>query len=326
VLKLVCAKDLAKTIAANSRKPLKNFWRGLSRTAQSLKAGPAASEEKNRLWSIQSFADATVFYLDAYRLMARGKLYEGWCKLEHAELGFSRLIENPFIEELAPLIQNRAQLVALWQSLFPYQHFASPGMRYKKWACSICGKQSTPVEPCGHVRNRVYDGQLCYRIIYEAEPLEVSIVTDPVQKYSVLQLDYDYSVVRYVLDHLTSAFHRWEGEWTHKRHSHANFVDRPHDGPCPCNSKLRYSECCLLEDGVRLPHFQMAVYGGSTRAGPLDDHLILRSPSNETAPSGDWTVHANLLKAGMRIPIYSGRVFRREAGPRSDLKPATIPK
>jgi hypothetical protein len=28
----------------------------------------------------------------------------------------------------------------------------------------------------------------------------------------------------------------------------------------------------------------------------------------------------------VRIPIYSGRVFRREAGPRSDLKLATIPK
>ncbi|MHC2564447.1 hypothetical protein ACVIVD_006482 [Bradyrhizobium liaoningense] len=28
----------------------------------------------------------------------------------------------------------------------------------------------------------------------------------------------------------------------------------------------------------------------------------------------------------MRIPIYSGRVFRLEAGHRSDLKPATIPK
>jgi UDP-glucose-4-epimerase GalE len=28
----------------------------------------------------------------------------------------------------------------------------------------------------------------------------------------------------------------------------------------------------------------------------------------------------------MRIPIYSGQVFRREAGHRSDLKPATIPK
>ncbi|WP_256478490.1 hypothetical protein [Bradyrhizobium barranii] len=28
----------------------------------------------------------------------------------------------------------------------------------------------------------------------------------------------------------------------------------------------------------------------------------------------------------LRIPIYSGRVFRLEAGHRSDLKPATIPK
>ncbi len=28
----------------------------------------------------------------------------------------------------------------------------------------------------------------------------------------------------------------------------------------------------------------------------------------------------------VRIPIYSGRVFRLEAGHRSDLKPATIPK
>jgi hypothetical protein len=33
-----------------------------------------------------------------------------------------------------------------------------------------------------------------------------------------------------------------------------------------------------------------------------------------------------ILNPDMRIPIYSGRVFRREAGHRSDLKPATIPK
>jgi hypothetical protein len=33
-----------------------------------------------------------------------------------------------------------------------------------------------------------------------------------------------------------------------------------------------------------------------------------------------------LKLAQVRIPIYSGRVFRREAGHRSDLKPSTIPK
>ena len=32
------------------------------------------------------------------------------------------------------------------------------------------------------------------------------------------------------------------------------------------------------------------------------------------------------LESCMRIPIYSGRVFRHEAGHRSDLKPSTIPK
>jgi hypothetical protein len=32
------------------------------------------------------------------------------------------------------------------------------------------------------------------------------------------------------------------------------------------------------------------------------------------------------INVELRIPIYSGRVFRREAGHRSDLKPATIPK
>ncbi|MHC2696867.1 hypothetical protein ACVME9_009412, partial [Bradyrhizobium liaoningense] len=34
----------------------------------------------------------------------------------------------------------------------------------------------------------------------------------------------------------------------------------------------------------------------------------------------------SLRMVEVRIPIYSGRVFRLEAGHRSDLKPATIPK
>jgi non-heme chloroperoxidase len=41
----------------------------------------------------------------------------------------------------------------------------------------------------------------------------------------------------------------------------------------------------------------------------------------------DQTLSMALLASiKVRIPIYSGRVFRREAGHRSDLKPATIPK
>ncbi|MGH9392681.1 MAG: hypothetical protein ACRD1E_00800, partial [Terriglobales bacterium] len=188
-----------------------------------------------------------------------------------------------------PLIESRAELVDLWQSLFPYRFFASPGMRYKKWACSICGKQSTPIEPCGHLPNKVYAGELCYRTILEAEPLEISIVTDPVQKYSVLQLDYDYSVVRYVLDHLDGPFHEWSGAWSFKRHDHSHFADHPSDGPCPCKSDLRYEECCLLTEGVRLPHFQMAAASGARRR-PMEERLILRrrAPDNDGAEAREF--------------------------------------
>lgn len=41
-------------------------------------------------------------------------------------------------------------------------------------------------------------------------------------------------------------------------------------------------------------------------------HGVARSPSRA-------------MYYGLRIPIHSGRVFRREAGHRSDLIPATIP-
>ena len=37
-------------------------------------------------------------------------------------------------------------------------------------------------------------------------------LTHTTQKYSVLQLDYNYSVVQYVLDHLSEPFHQWTGE------------------------------------------------------------------------------------------------------------------
>ena len=50
----------------------------------------------------------------------------------------------------------------------------------------------------------------------------------------------------------------------------------------------------------------------------IDDFLF---PFNLAA----WSLFFEMV-VNVRIPIYSGRVFRREAGHRSDLKPSTIPK
>lgn len=272
-LSLDSAAFIAEVLAHQNRASL-TFWRDLGKRTRIRKALAKNSNEKNRLWFIGAFAEGTELYLQAYRLLRRGSYLDGWRTLEKAELAFARQEKNPIISELIASVERRSDLIALWQSTFPYRYFISPGMVLKRWECSICGKCSTPVDPCGHIPNRVYAGELCYRRILDCEPKEISIVTDPVQKYSVLQLEYDYSVVRYVLEHLTGPFCEWSGEWTYKRHPHIHFSDRPYDGPCPCDSKLRYSECCLPTDGVRLRHFQMTASGAGR--GPREDLLVLR--------------------------------------------------
>jgi hypothetical protein len=54
---------------------------------------------------------------------------------------------------------------------------------------------------------------------------------------------------------------------------------------------------------------------------PLHVRFVGKLDAENIAP-----VIPKLIASELRIPIYSGRVFRREAGHRSDLKPATIPK
>jgi hypothetical protein len=289
---------LIAEVLANHTRPGRSYWRNLSKTARGRKVITTDEAEKNRLWFVIAFGSGTEKYLSAFRQLRRGEFYKGWCTLEEAEIIFARQEENAFISDLKPLVEQRAHLIALWQSAFPYRYFVSPGMILKRWACSICGKQGTPVEPCGHVPNRVYGGELCYRRILDFQAREVSIVTEPVQKYSVLQLDYDYSVVRYVLDHLSGPFHPWSGEWTYKRQPHGHFADRQLDGPCPCDSSLRYSECCRHEVGVKLPHFQMIALHGPQR-GTFEDQLVLQSKNERSlATSEERTFRAAILKAG----------------------------
>jgi rubredoxin len=291
---LLASTVLTATIRDNIDRPSRTFWRELAQKARVRKSGTADAGEKNRLWFVGAYAHATELYLDAYRKMGRGEFYPSWCALENAEHAFARLEENPFVSELSVWVRRRADLVALWQSTFPYRHFISPAMIYKRWECSICGKQSTPVDPCGHIPKRVYDGVMCFRRILEAHPREMSIVTDPVQKYSVLQLDYRYDTVQYVLDLLQGPFHPWSGEWTHKRHPHTKFTDHPHDGACPCDSKLRYAECCLPTEGVRMPHFQLEI---AWRPGmPSMDEKVLLPRRDSDKGIEDRTVRAVALQ------------------------------
>lgn len=71
-------------------------------------------------------------------------------------------------------------LHALETLLFPPQLFSSSGYQYLSSECSICGG---PYGECGHIRGKMYMGELCHNIIHEFHRLDhVAIVEHPEDK------------------------------------------------------------------------------------------------------------------------------------------------
>jgi hypothetical protein len=261
------------------------IWEGFEKQAITAKADPA-SLDRDGLWAVQTYAGAVCEYLSAYNEMREGRYYEGWCQLERVEIALHWIALNPIEASITAMAADLATTVELWQSIFPYRIFASPSFRYKDWKCSICGLKGTPVSPCGHTIGKVYDGELCTRTITDLEMLEISLVRHPVQKYSVMTPDdseHDFSAVDYVLSLIPGPFHGWTGTWTHKRHDHRHFSEHAPEAPCPCESKLRYGECCLLEGGVRLRHFAMQIEGPMPEAY---NEVILRGGLRKKTSDG----------------------------------------
>jgi hypothetical protein len=83
------------------------------------------------------------------------------------------------------------------------------------------------------------------------------------------------------------------------------------------DSYFRESEAAILDELSK---------GGTTlQSKQIEDAIKSKVAAAATEKAhSDPNVSFEVLT--VRIPIYSGRVFRREAGHRSDLKPATIPK
>jgi hypothetical protein len=151
-----------------------------------------------------------------------------------------------------------------FQCLFPYALFLSPAYVEKERRCSICDAVASLRSSCEHDLGEIYDGVMCLHRITMAELIEISFVTEPVQKYSVLfmknpktgqQVDhYDYFAVSYVVKALANPFHGWSIERTTMRHPHSRYRHVGRNSACPCGSGDKYKACCLREEGVLRPH------------------------------------------------------------------------
>ena len=223
----------------------------------------------NLLWCLGETVSLQTEYFDAFRSIKNGDYYSGWCSLERAEIclmGLKRHMDDYLFNKLD--LNGISIKIEQWQSLFPYKMFYSPEMVAKAKKCSICGKSIGIRNRCEHIVGELYRGEMCYRIVTGVALVGISLVENPVQKYSVAFLTdekgerrdhYDYSFVDYAAKLISTPFVDWGLERTKALHPHDRYSDCSPDGPCPCEGEegLSYKDCCLKRDGVIRPHIQL---------------------------------------------------------------------
>lgn len=218
------------------------------------------------VWCLECAIEAHSSYLFAYSELKKGRFYEGWCALERAEKTLDALFPH-FEDRFVELgLQFVGQHVGRWQAIFPYKWFISPAILMKRVSCSVCRATLDPRRPCGHVMGEIYAGERCHRVIEDAEIIEVSFVTDPVQKYSVPLLwkkegsaekprdMHNYDLVKTVAERVRSPYQEW-----YFRISKRLFPPRepPVVGEaCPCGSDAKFENCCRDRGGILGNHFQ----------------------------------------------------------------------
>ncbi|WP_188015002.1 zinc chelation protein SecC [Vibrio harveyi] len=214
-------------------------------------------EAANQLWRAIESLKLNKCYVTAFEKLGKQEYRDAWCDLEQCEIACSNLIENATEEFLkGSRVYFIRDAVKNLQSLFPYCLFMSPGFVVGYYTCSICGHKIRPRSRCGHQKGRIYCGELCVHIAHDMEFKEVSIVKNPVQKYSVLHNDetLDFGVLEYLVDSIEHAFEPWDVEWTTQAYPIDMFSNVALDSECPCKSELKFGECCSNKCEVEIPH------------------------------------------------------------------------
>ena len=243
---------------------LENLFKNSIASAKESAVALGNQNKAKYLWCLENILDVQGNFLESFLDMKQKKFYNAWMTLERIAITLSNLdkhfqngTNDPYCLEFIE------KSVKQFQSLFPYVYFTSPGFIVYEKKCSICNQIIKLREPCDHIKGEIYDGEMCVHEVTNMKILEISIVTDPVQKYSVPFIQnskgetvdqYDYSLVEYVSSGLNHPFVDWKVERTFIRYPHSFFPDLAPTDKCPCDSGKSYKDCCSREAGILRPH------------------------------------------------------------------------
>ena len=211
----------------------------------------------NSYWAEIEAINVNILFIEAFDNLKNKNYRRSWELLERCEINCKFIIMNSEVE-----FQERKRILYIeetikkLQSLYPYCVFVSPGFTVSYYSCGICGHKIKPRSRCDHKKGKLYNGKLCLHEGHGMEFLEISIVSKPVQKYSVLHDDstLDFSILEYLINILDYPFEQWSFEKTRMAFPREKFDLLSGKDKCPCQSGSLFKSCCFEKDDIEIPH------------------------------------------------------------------------
>lgn len=137
--------------------------------------------EANLVYCIENSLLAIQYELQMLVHIKEDKMSEAWGNLVNAQVIYGTVVRNfPFHFESEEEQGYLKRLSDYEKLLFPKFHFQSVGGIIKNSHCSICNQKPNK---CIHIKGKLYNGELCCRVITEIELEEISFVKNPANKH-----------------------------------------------------------------------------------------------------------------------------------------------
>jgi hypothetical protein len=135
--------------------------------------------EANLTYCVENSLLAIQYELQMLVNIKEDKMSDAWGNLVNAQVTYGTVVRNQPLES----ISNNGylgRLASYEKLLFPNLYFHSAGGIVKKSHCSICEQSFSK---CDHIKGKLYNGELCCRVITEMALEEVSLVENPANKH-----------------------------------------------------------------------------------------------------------------------------------------------
>lgn len=242
---------------------------------KSARVGINDQQGAKQIWIYENIIDIHKLYVNSFHLLKSKKYYEAWCQLERIEITLGFLKKHFQFDKNQYKLWHLEKCVKNLQVIYPYKLFLSSEILKKKETCSVCNKETSVRNPCGHIVGEIYNGEMCYRTVTKADLLGVSIVDNPGNKYSVAFLkdertdetndQYNYHTIDYLFELIESPYEPWDLEVSQREVKKEDYGNAERNDLCPCNSGKKFKKCCMSKIGEKYPHYEFILRNPSSK-------------------------------------------------------------